>query len=428
MGDATKWVKLRGHAGLEFRDYGEEGKTWRFRQMSSGKTFQDYFGAMEEEEAVLAVATLKRNRKTGAGPQTYKEMESESLEVDRLKKIEEEKARKQAIVEDDFLHTNTIENFWKNIYWPKRQKKGSAHGNKSMEGVFRLWVQPSVGSISLTELTFLDVQNMLDRMQEAGRSEKTQLHAYSCLQSVWNWARKYHSVISKIELSIFPGVLIEKEDLNNEKTCWLESGEAKKLLFALKNWRECCRKNGIYCKGPDSENAYGMTVLSLFSGLRFGDIAKLTWGEIADKEMAYARNPKGGKSYGIHLDVPLIRKMLAERRSSLETKSRPDDLVFKNIRGKMYTTVPEIYDDVVYDLQLNYVPRRWNNKKERIDFHALRHTFGSWMAMRGENLYTIMELMGHKSLKMTQRYARLDPTKTKKAVVDMYRDFEELDI
>jgi integrase len=42
-------------------------------------------------------------------------------------------------------------------------------------------------------------------------------------------------------------------------------------------------------------------------------------------------------------------------------------------------------------------------------FHDLRHTFASWHAMRGTDLYTLMRLMAHASIDQTQRYAHLSP-------------------
>jgi integrase len=67
-----------------------------------------------------------------------------------------------------------------------------------------------------------------------------------------------------------------------------------------------------------------------------------------------------------------------------------------------------------------------NNKMERIDFHALRHTFATWLAMQGVSLYDIMQLMGHQSLAMTERYAQHDPSKTKQVVQKMYSNFSLL--
>lgn len=41
--------------------------------------------------------------------------------------------------------------------------------------------------------------------------------------------------------------------------------------------------------------------------------------------------------------------------------------------------------------------------------HILRHTFCSWLAMRGAPTTAIQELAGHESLPTTQRYMHLSP-------------------
>ena len=52
-----------------------------------------------------------------------------------------------------------------------------------------------------------------------------------------------------------------------------------------------------------------------------------------------------------------------------------------------------------------------------LHFHDLRHTFASQWMMNGGDLYLLKDILGHKSIAMTQRYAHLSPA-YKRAMVE----------
>ena len=51
-----------------------------------------------------------------------------------------------------------------------------------------------------------------------------------------------------------------------------------------------------------------------------------------------------------------------------------------------------------------------------INIHTFRHTFASWLAMEGEDLITIAQLLGHSDIKTTMIYSHLAPDYVQRAV------------
>lgn len=59
---------------------------------------------------------------------------------------------------------------------------------------------------------------------------------------------------------------------------------------------------------------------------------------------------------------------------------------------------------------------------KKFTFHDLRHTFASNLVMRGVDIITVSELLGHKSLSMTKRYSHPTPEHKRRAVETLVID------
>ncbi|WP_257243223.1 tyrosine-type recombinase/integrase [Desulfovibrio legallii] len=57
-----------------------------------------------------------------------------------------------------------------------------------------------------------------------------------------------------------------------------------------------------------------------------------------------------------------------------------------------------------------------NDRREKVCFHTLRHTFASWLVQNGTPLALVSRLLGHKDIRMTMRYAHLAPDQGMQAV------------
>jgi len=92
-------------------------------------------------------------------------------------------------------------------------------------------------------------------------------------------------------------------------------------------------------------------------------------------------------------------------KTILKGMERTGDHVFSNEEGGTYVRLQRSFDGALRKSGI-----------EDFRFHDLRHTFASNMVMAGEDLNTVRELLGHKDLTMTLRYAHLSPNHKTRAV------------
>jgi site-specific recombinase XerD len=86
------------------------------------------------------------------------------------------------------------------------------------------------------------------------------------------------------------------------------------------------------------------------------------------------------------------------------TGKNKNDLIFKDKNGQRIGSVSSCFYRTVKDLGLN---RGVTDRRQKVVFHTLRHTYASWLVEGGTDLYRISKLIGHSTTSMTERYAHL---------------------
>jgi integrase len=130
--------------------------------------------------------------------------------------------------------------------------------------------------------------------------------------------------------------------------------------------------------------------LAAFTGMRRGELLSLRWTDVdLENRRLYLRETKNGSLRVLPLNE------LAFRLLATLPQSAPGDLVLVDVDGQ----------------KLSVYTRRLFQRLGIKDasFHSLRHTAASWLVMQGVDLYAVGQLLGHRTPRMTQRYAHLSP-------------------
>ncbi len=140
-------------------------------------------------------------------------------------------------------------------------------------------------------------------------------------------------------------------------------------------------------------------VLAAHTGLRRGSLFNLRWEDV-DLDNRVMRIPR--TKNGRPLSLPLNATAFNTFKTLDGTKTPESVYVFPHRSGpNAGEPVQDIKNGFHAALQLAEITE--------FTWHDLRHTFASWLIMRGASLRSVAELLGHQSLKMTLRYAHLSP-------------------
>lgn len=230
-----------------------------------------------------------------------------------------------------------------------------------------------------------------ERVIEERRTLRLAQAVRAVCHEVWDYA------VSKGATSKeFPGKRIVKGTPRNERTRFYTPEEAEAILTALK---------------ARSIDVYHHAMLSLYTGLRAGQIFRLTWQDIKE---GVARDTKNRES----VPVPFLQTV-----HSLQSVITEREAMFPNRRLSHYvfpkTTGPGQLDPTQHPAQVSATFKRTiedirineeiADRRGKGVFHTLRHTFASWLVQDGEPLFKVGKYMGQKTPRMTDRYSHLAP-------------------
>ena len=140
-----------------------------------------------------------------------------------------------------------------------------------------------------------------------------------------------------------------------------------------------------------------------FSGLRYSDVQKLTWGEITVSPEGYAQIETNMQKTGKDITIPLSDNALKwlPERSNQPSASR------------IFYKLPDQVTNA--DVRLRTIIKKAGITKH-VTFHVARHTFATLTLTYGADLYTVSKLLGHSNIRTTQIYAKIVDESKRKAV------------
>mgnify|MGYP003287464036 CR=1 FL=1 len=269
-----------------------------------------------------------------------------------------------------------------------------------------------------------DKSLLLDYIKEIADSKKESTS--KIYMNVFVWLKRYdpQMLLAKVDKCFCLGFIayLQKKDLSNNtirdyidkfKACLNVAKRQKKIkenpfdefLREEMPQREATERAYLteaeikdFTKTSISEDVKNAYLFSCFTGLRFGDIVGLEWGEIVQEN---------GRTY--------ITKRMQKTRQFIKVSLSVSAIKLLPQQRGGTNKVFELPSISTIDRQLKKSAKQMGINK-RLSFHTARHTFATLSITKGADLYHISKLLGHQNMNTTQIYAKIIDQKKDEAV------------
>ncbi|WP_341853150.1 tyrosine-type recombinase/integrase [Enterococcus haemoperoxidus] len=282
------------------------------------------------------------------------------------------------------LFQGTVEewmNYWLNILI-REQIKISTHS--SYHSKMKQHIFPLLGRKKLTLLSDRDIEWFLKALSGKGLSNTTINNIYVILKSALSKAYS------------------EKVIVENPCSTIVSPKIKKKEIFVLTiEQQQRLEKIAL------QETACSSVIISLYTGLRIGEISGLTWSDV-DLENRVISIKRTLQRISIANSKTKTKIIFGSPKTESSIRKIP---IAANLADYLMEKKERSTSEFVISHKNKYMePRLINHhfkkmtkeaKLENIHFHVLRHTFATRCIEQGIDIATLSKLLGHKSTKMT---------------------------
>jgi len=253
-----------------------------------------------------------------------------------------------------------ITEYLSNIY------KGTRPNTESRR--LQYWID-KIGHKKVSEVSKFDVMVAFNQLPQK-LSNATKNRYKSAISSVFSYA------VRTYDLSVNPVSFIQSLRENNERVRYLSKSEKDRLLNE--------------CQNSSWNKLYLIVLMAITTGARKGELERLKWSDIDfDRGLAYVHQTKNGEPRVL----PLTKQVLNE----LGRVGRDAELIFNS----------SIKPTKAYEFRKEWIKALNRAEIDDFRFHDLRHTCASYLAQNGASLLEIADVLGHKQIQMSKRYAHL---------------------
>ena len=228
-------------------------------------------------------------------------------------------------------------------------------------------------------------------------SAATKRKRYRHVRAFSNWLEK----VGHLDYSLLRDITPPKKE--KKTPAFLSPEDLDRLLETIAQHSDST--TDIAGRTPDVQWLVDMVKVAVCTGLRRGELCNLRWQDVdLDTQMLSVRNRDEFKSKSGHeRALPIRGDALKVLRRLDSEQEESQEFVFVDRRG-----LPVKPNRATKRFKF-FVREADLSEKDRLHFHSLRHTTGSWLAMRGVPMRVIQAILGHSSISVTEQYSHLQP-------------------